>query len=83
MATGAVAAYTSATSDIYVQVLLIALVFFLVSFPCIGSWLFFGVWLKKFLKEQLHQRVFNISMASLLVISILPITYDLIREYVT
>lgn len=83
MATGAVAAYTSAASDIYSQVLLIALVFFAVSFPCIGSWLFFGVWLKKLLKDSSNQRVFNICMALLLVMSIIPVTYDLIRGYVT
>lgn len=83
MATGAVAAYTSAASDIYAQVLLIALVFLLVSFPCVGSWLFFGVWLKRFLKIPSHQKTFNMCMASLLVISILPITYDLIRGYLT
>lgn len=82
MATGAVATYTSATSDIYAQVLIIALVFFLVAFPCIGSWLFFGVWLKRFLKDPYHQKIFNICMASLLVISILPISYDVIRGYI-
>lgn len=82
MATGAVATYTSTASDIYLQVLLIALVFLAVSFPCIGTWLFFGVWLKKFLKDPAHQRTFNISMAVLLVSSIMPITYDLISGYV-
>jgi len=83
MATGAVAAYTSATSDIYLQVVIIALIFFAVSFPCIGMWLVFGVWLKKFLKDPSHQRAFIISMAFLLVVSIAPITYELICEYVT
>lgn len=83
MATGAVAAYTTAASDIYAQVLVISLVFLLVSFPCIGSWLFFGVFLKRFLKKRSHQQTFNICMATLLVISILPITYDLITGYVT
>lgn len=82
MATGAVAAYTSTASDIYVQVLFIALVFLLVSFPCLGSWLFFGVWLKRFLKDPLHQKIFNWCMASLLVISIIPIIYEITTAYV-
>lgn len=82
MATGAVAAYTAAASDIYSQVLLIALVFFVVAFPCIGAWLFFGVWLKNVLKDSLHQRIFNTCMALLLVISIIPVAYDLIGGYV-
>ena len=82
MATGAVAAYTAAASDIYSQVLLIALVFFVVAFPCIGAWLFFGVWLKNVLKDSSHQRIFNTCMALLLVISIIPVTYDLVGGYV-
>jgi len=81
MATGAVAAYTSTSSNIYAQVLLIALIFFLVVIPCSGAWLFCGVWLKKLLKTPSHQRAFNISMAALLILSVTPIILDLIQEY--
>ncbi|WP_279246090.1 LysE family translocator [Candidatus Litorirhabdus singularis] len=81
MATGAVATYTSAGEDIYAQVLLITAVFFAVLFPCVGSWLVFGVWLKKLLRDPLHQRLFNICMALLLLVSIAPIAYELVREY--
>src|SRR5690606_11852145 len=73
MATGAVAAYTTAGAEVYAQVLLIAGIFFLVGFPCIGVWLFFGVGLKRFLKDPTHYRIFNISMAALLVVSVIPI----------
>ena len=78
MATGAVAAYTTATTGVYAQVLLIAGVFFLVAFPCIAVWLFFGVGLKRFLKDPKHNRVFNLTMAALLVASIVPIAIDLV-----
>lgn len=81
MATSAVAAYTSTSGSIYLQVLLITLVFLLVSFPCIGSWMFFGASLKKILRKPIHQRIFNLSMAALLVFSILPVTIDLVRHY--
>ena len=81
MATGAVATYTSTDADIYIQVLLIASAFFVVSFPCVGSWLVFGASLKKLLKSSLHQRLFNISMALLLVVSIAPIAYGLVGDY--
>lgn len=81
MATGAVAAYTTSTADIYIQVLIIAAIFMLVTFPSTGIWLLFGVWLKHLFKTPAHQRVFNIAMAILLVLSITPIIYDLIREY--
>lgn len=81
MATSSVAAFTTGNADIFLQVLVIALIFFTVAFPCTGLWLFFGVWLKKILKAPSHQRAFNIIMASLLVLSITPSTYDLIREF--
>ena len=81
MATGAVATYTLAATDIYTQVLVIALVFFLVAFPCVGFWLFFGVWLKRYMNDATHQRTFNICMAILLVISIFPIIYDLLKGH--
>jgi threonine/homoserine/homoserine lactone efflux protein len=81
MATGAVATYTSATGNIYLEVLTITLVFFLVAFPCIGSWLLFGVWLKNILKNTLYQRLFNGLMALLLVISILPVSVELLQRY--
>lgn len=80
MATSAVAAFTTGNADIFLQVLVIALIFLAVAFPSTGLWLFFGVWLKKILKAPSHQRAFNISMAGLLVLSITPSTYDLIRE---
>lgn len=81
MATGAIAAYTQADANVYVQVLLIAGVFFLVSFPCIGAWLFCGAGLKRFLKDPLHYRLFNIAMAALLVLSVMPMVADLLIQY--
>lgn len=47
MATGAVSAYTSVSAEISMQVIYIALIFFVVAFPCVGIWLVFGVGLKK------------------------------------
>ncbi len=83
MATGAVAAYTSASGDILVQVLVIALVFFLASFPCVGSWFFFGITLKRILKTPERQRFFNRVMSALLVCSILPASYEIFVRYLT
>lgn len=82
MATGAVAAFTSGNTDIFMQVLFIALIFLLVTFPGSGLWLFFGVLLKKLFKDPSHQKIFNISMAILLVLSIMPSTYDLISNLI-
>jgi len=81
MATGAVSAYTSIESDVFVQVIYIALTFFIVAFPCVGVWLVFGVGLKKHLKSAMHQRIFNWSMAILLVGSIWPVLNELFSQY--
>ena len=78
MATGAVAAYTTLSADLTWQVLYIALNFMLVAFPAVGIWLVFGMGLKRLLKDPIHQKIFNISMALLLVLSMLPVMNDLI-----
>jgi len=82
IATGAVSAYTSVSSDIFSQVIIIALTFFIVAFPCVGIWLFFGVGLKKYLNSPKHQKIFNISMALLLIGSVYPVLKELFIQYV-
>lgn len=81
MATSAVAAYTNSSGDIYSQVLFIGAIFMLVTFPCIGVWLFFGIKLKRLLQSPSQQQLFNRLMATLLVISILPIVYEVLVTY--
>ncbi|WP_415891935.1 LysE family translocator [Neptuniibacter sp. PT8_73] len=81
MATGAIAAYTSQDTTMLLQVMVISLSFFVVSFPCVGVWLVCGSGLKRFLKEAKYQRVFNISMALLLVVSVLPVLNELRQTY--
>lgn len=80
MATGAIAAYTSISADFFNQVLIIALTFMVVAFPCAGSWLVFGSSLKRFLQKPAYQQAFNITMALLLIISILPVINEWITE---
>ncbi|ABE55512.1 Lysine exporter protein (LYSE/YGGA) [Shewanella denitrificans OS217] len=72
MAVGAIATFTVQTADMTPQVLTIATVFLCVAFPCAMVWLTFGVALKRLLKNQRQQKIFNITMALLLVASILP-----------
>jgi len=83
MATSAVSAYTSLSSDIFFQVIFIALAFFVVAFPCVGIWLVFGVGLKKYLKSEKHQKIFNLSMALLLIASVLPVLKALAEKYIS
>ena len=81
MATGSVAAFTTIDSHILLQVFYITLAFFLAVFPCIAVWLFFGSHLKKILRNEIHHRLFNISMALLLVLSVIPVIIELAEEY--
>ena len=76
MATGAVAAFSTPDGNIWLQVLLIALAFFISAFPAVGIWLFFGVKLRRFLSQPKQRKIFNWVMAGLLVISILPVISD-------
>ena len=80
MATGAIAAYTSMSSDFFSQVLIIALTFMVVAFPCAGSWLVFGSSLKHFLQKPAYQQAFNITMALLLIASITPVVIELFTD---
>ncbi|SUI74366.1 LysE family translocator [Shewanella morhuae] len=72
MTVGAIATFTSVQQDLTAQVITIATVFLCIAFPCALVWLGFGVVLKRLLKNPRQQKIFNISMAVLLVASIIP-----------
>lgn len=75
---GAIAAFTSAGSDPFEQHLVIALTFFIVSFPCVGLWLLCGSLLKRWLANDLARRRFNQVMAALLVLSVVPVIREIL-----
>ena len=79
MGTSALATFTTGGENIYQQVFVLALVFFIFAFPSSGSWLLLGQSLKRIISNPLQQRAFNISMALLLVGSIVPIAYEMIQ----
>ena len=78
VATGAIAAFTSAGSDPFEQHLVIALTFFIVSFPCVGLWLLCGSLLKRWLANDLARRRFNQVMAALLALSVVPVIREIL-----
>ncbi len=82
MATGAVSAYTSIASDLMPQVFIISVIFFIVAFPCVGIWLLFGRGIKKYLNTPKHQKMFNLSMAALLIASVFPVLKELVIGYI-
>jgi threonine/homoserine/homoserine lactone efflux protein len=79
MATGAIAAFTTAGDDIYRQVLVIAVIFMTASVPSAWTWLLFGVGLQKLLADDVWRQRFNLLMALLLVASMVPVVLDLLR----
>ncbi|WP_123422052.1 LysE family translocator [Gallaecimonas pentaromativorans] len=83
MATGAIAAFTSAQTGMWWQVLAIALAFLVVAFPCVGLWLVAGAGLRRVLTQPLAQRIFNIAMGLLLVLSVVPVLMELWHYYLS
>ena len=73
MAVGAISTFTSVGRDVFGEVLLIAFVFCIICFPCVSLWAFLGTNIKRLLTTDFYRKVFNISMAFLLVMSLLPV----------
>jgi threonine/homoserine/homoserine lactone efflux protein len=71
MALTAISIY--APSNSYAAILLVAILFGLINLPCIGSWIFLGQRVQLLLAEKQHLKVFNITMATLLILSLYPV----------
>jgi threonine/homoserine/homoserine lactone efflux protein len=72
----AAAAYTDPDSYAW-GVVLIGLVFGIISVPSCGVWTLFGVALRKMLQDPRKVRIFNVAMAVLLALSMLPAVLDM------
>jgi len=79
--TSVFAAYTTLDQNINWQIFGIVLVMFIVTVISIGVWLVFGVALTHILTKPKHFRVFNVTMAALLVIAIWPIIKELAIDF--
>ncbi|MBU9480762.1 LysE family translocator [Burkholderia multivorans] len=55
-----------------------SVVFILIGFPCISLWAAFGIALRRFLSNPRVLRVFNMTMATLLILSLYPIVAHLL-----
>lgn len=83
VATGAIAAFTTVGASFHTQNLMIAVTFFVVSFPCVGVWLAFGSMLKNLLNSPNSRKRFNFVMSGLLVLSIAPVVWEIGQELIT
>lgn len=72
MAVGAIALFVPVGADSLVPVFRVLLAFLLAGAPCGLAWALFGAWMARFLTEPRRVRAFNIVMAVLLVLSMLP-----------
>lgn len=78
VAIGAISAFTTVGEQFALQNLTIATTFLVVSFPCVGVWLLFGSLLRRYLSDSRYLRGFNLTMAALLVLSVLPVVREII-----
>ncbi len=74
MAIGAITAYLPTGGGMQAVVLL-ALLFALVNAPSVTVWVTFGTTLRRWLTDLRHLRVFNVSMAMMLVLSLYPLLF--------
>lgn len=72
MALSAIVAFSSGSDGEYWQVFVIALVYFFCGLPCSFAWLGVGVSLQKIVENLTFLRWFNRVMASILVLSLIP-----------
>tara|TARA_B110000208_G_scaffold127470_1_gene155093 strand:- start:764 stop:1354 length:591 start_codon:yes stop_codon:yes gene_type:complete len=75
MAIGAIAAFT-AQERIVESVATVSLVFLLASISCLGVWLLAGRTLQRFLDDDHRLRIFNVTTAILLVVSVVPMAFE-------
>ncbi len=61
-----------APSNSFISILLVAIIFGLINLPCISSWIVLGQKMKLVLTDQKRFKIFNITMASLLILSLYP-----------
>lgn len=80
LAIGATVTYTVIADSYVVQVLILAGIFLVFGAPCILLWLWFGASLKSILQDPRAVRIFNISMAVLLMASLIPVFRELYTQ---
>ena len=76
MALSALSTYAGLADDYFRSVLLITALCATITVPCSRAWTLFGSSLRRFLANPRVTRAFNLTMAALLVASIVPILFE-------
>jgi threonine/homoserine/homoserine lactone efflux protein len=81
MAISAITTYASSHSgaSTFSQVILVVLIFGTVNFPLVACWGLFGSAMRRFLQDPKKLKIFNITMAILLVASLYPIVQPMFQ----
>ena len=81
MAISAITTYASTAGgeSKLVQVLLVVLVFGIINLPLVACWGWFGSAMRRFLQDAKNLKMFNVTMAVLLVASLYPIVYPIVQ----
>ena len=61
------------------QVLLVVIIFGTINFPLVACWGLFGSAMRRFLQDPKILKIFNVTMAILLVASLYPIVYPIVQ----
>jgi len=76
MAITAISVFVTSKDDNLIQILIIAFIYMISGVISTNTWTAGGVVLKRFLKSEHSVRIFNITMAILLIASVLPIIIE-------
>jgi threonine/homoserine/homoserine lactone efflux protein len=58
------------------DVLIIAAIFIVIGLPCVGAWASFGANMQRVLRDPKSVRIFNLTMAALLLASLYPVLVE-------
>jgi threonine/homoserine/homoserine lactone efflux protein len=76
VALSAVTTYTVVSSSLTLQVIALSSIAFVVTLASVSCWTWFGAMLRRYLRTERRRRLFNYSMATLLVLSIIPVVFE-------
>jgi threonine/homoserine/homoserine lactone efflux protein len=76
VAVSVVTTYTAVDRSLPLQIIALAGIAMLITIVSVGTWTMFGSMLRRLLHTPRRRRLFNYSMASLLVLSIIPVFWE-------